>query len=68
MPYHWILNENGNIEFPIPEDVRTPWFRSSGDLPRTCEYFNGTMYEKIEETAKKHPFNIALDFMGKHVT
>ena len=68
MAYNWTLNEEGKIVFPIPEEVKTPWFRSTGDLPHTCEYFNGTMYEKVEETAKKHPLNIALDFMGKHIT
>ena len=68
MGYNWTLNENGNIVFPIPEAVKTPWFRSTGEIPHTCEYFNGTMYEKIEETAKKHPLNIAMDFMGKHIT
>ena len=68
MEYKWTINEAGNIEFPVPETVKTPWFRSSGDLPHTCEYFNGTMYEKIEATAKKQPLSIAMDFMGKHIT
>ena len=62
------INENGNIVFPVPEGVRTPWFASEGDLPSTLEYFNGTMYEKVEAVAKKQPLNIALDFMGKHIT
>jgi hypothetical protein len=70
MDYKWSYNynENGRIVFPIPETVKTPWFRSRGDLPVTLEYFSGTMYEMIEEVAKKHPLNIALDFMGKHIT
>ncbi len=68
MSNNWTINENGNIVFPVPETVKIPWDRSRGDLPLTIEYFNGTMYEKIEETAKKHPLNIALDFMGKHIT
>ena len=68
MSNNWTVNENGNIVFPVPETVKIPWNRSRGDLPLTIEYFNGTMYEKIEETAKKHPLNIALDFMGKHIT
>ena len=62
------INENGKIVFPIPETVRTPWLAHRGDLPATLEYFDGTMYEKVEETAKKQPLNIALDFMGKHIT
>ena len=65
---NWTLNENDKIVFPIPEGVKTPWFDSRGEQPKTLEYFNGTMYEKVEEIAKKHPLNIALDFMGKHIT
>ena len=68
MANNWTLNENGNIVFPVPETVKIPWDKSRGDLPLTIEYFNGTMYEKVEETAKKHPLMIALDFMGKHIT
>ena len=68
MANNWTINENGNIVFPVPDTVKIPWNKSRGDLPLTIEYFNGTMYEKIEETAKKHPLNIALDFMGKHIT
>ena len=66
--YDWTLNENDRIVFPVPEKVRTPWKDYRGDLPFTLEYFNGTMYEKVEEIAKKHPLAIALDFMGKHIT
>ena len=68
MANNWKINENGNIVFPVPDKVKIPWDRSRGDLPLTVEYFNGTMYEKVEETAKKHPLMIALDFMGKHIT
>ena len=68
MSYGWTINERGNIVFPVPEDVKTPWFSSIGDLPKTLEYFNGTIYEKVEQTAKEHPNQIAMDFMGKHIT
>ena len=68
MATEWKLNENGNIVFPIPEGVKTPWFKSKGDLPETLEYFNGTMYEKVAKSASEHPMAIALDFMGKHIT
>jgi len=68
MEYKSVINENGNIEFPIPDTVKTPWFVSIGNLPKTLEYTNGTIYEKVEAIAKKYPMNIALDFMGKHIT
>ena len=68
MAYEWTLNEKGNIVFPVPEKVKIPWDKSRGELPLTIEYFNGTMYEKVEEEAKKHPLAVAMDFMGKHLT
>lgn len=61
------LNDNGRIVFPVPETVKTPWLASRGDLPATLEYFDGTMYEKVEEIARKHPLNIAIDFMGRPI-
>ncbi len=66
--YDFTINENGKIVFPIPDGVNTPWFRSTGELPRTLEYYNGTMFEKVESIAKRYPLAIALDFMGKHIT
>ena len=68
MAYEWKLNEDGKIVFPVPDTVKIPWDKSRGELPPAGEYFNGTMYEKIEETAKKYPLVVALDFMGKHIT
>lgn len=67
-PRIWEVNENGKIVWPIPEGVNTPWFKSSGKLPHTLEYFNGTMYEKVAAAAKKNPGAIALTFMGKNIT
>ena len=45
-------NEEGKIIFPVPENVKIPWFNSDKRLPKTLEYFDGTMYEKVEEIAK----------------
>ncbi len=33
-----------DIVFPVPETVKTPWFGSTGELPTTLEYFNGSIY------------------------
>lgn len=68
MEYNRKMNEKGNIEFPIPEKVRTPWFESTGDIPHTLEYSPGTMFGMVEEVARRQPTGIALDFMGKHIT
>ena len=58
-------NREEKITFPIPKNVRTPWFDHLGDLPATLEYDSGTMYEKVQAVAKAYPNNIAFDFMGK---
>lgn len=49
-------------------EVKTPWIKSLGDMPSHLEYFQGSMYEKVAETAEKYPDNIAFDFMGKSTT
>lgn len=64
----WEVNEKGNIVFPVPEKVKIPWKKANGELPLTQEYFNGSMYEKVLDTAKKYPNGIALTFMGKNIT
>jgi len=45
--------------------VKTPWEGSMGDVPMHLTYFEGSMFEMVEQTAKKYPGNIAFDFMGK---
>lgn len=62
------INENGRIEFGIPEGVATPWKGALGDIPMRTEYFNGSICEMVEEAAKKYPNNVAFDFMGKPTT
>lgn len=46
-------------------DIKTPWINSMEGIPMTLEYFRGTMFEKVEDTAKKYPDLVAFDFMGK---
>ena len=47
------------------ETVKTPWEASMGDVPMHLDYFQGSMFEAIEEIARKYPKYIAFDFMGK---
>ena len=56
------------MRIEIPEKVKTPWFKSNGDLPRTLDYFSGSMYDKVALAAKATPNAIALTFMGKNIT
>ncbi|MBR2577325.1 MAG: AMP-binding protein, partial [Erysipelotrichaceae bacterium] len=48
--------------------AKAPWKDYLGDLPFTLDYFEGSMFEKVEEIAKKYPNNIAFDFMNKPTT
>ena len=66
-PRIWEVNKNNNIVWPIPQGVRTPWFKVRKNEEVTLEYFNGTMFEKVEQVAKKYPMNTALTFMGKNI-
>lgn len=48
--------------------VKAPWKDHMGGVPFTLDYFDGSMYEKIEEIASKYPSNVALHFMGRSIT
>lgn len=45
--------------------AKTPWKNYMGDVPMHIDYFQGSMFEAVENIAKKYPKNIAFDFMGK---
>ena len=48
--------------------AKMPWSSHVGEIPLYLDYFEGSLYEKIEEIAVKYPKNIAFDFMGKSTT
>ena len=48
--------------------VKNPWENHLGDVPMHLKYFEGSMFEVVEKTAKAHPDNIAFDFMGRSTT
>jgi len=45
--------------------AKTPWKDSMGDVPMHLDYFEGSMFEMVEQVAKKYPNQVAFDFMGK---
>ncbi len=57
-----------SLTFPIPKTVKTPWFRSAGEIPTTLNYFDGSMVGAIEATAKCLPDTPAYNFYGNVVT
>jgi len=48
--------------------VKTPWYKSLGDVPAHLQYFEGTIFEAVEKIAEEHPGAVAFDFMGKPTT
>ena len=45
--------------------AKTPWKDSMGDVPTHLDYFEGSMFEMVEQVAKQYPNQVAFDFMGK---
>lgn len=45
--------------------ANTPWKNFMGDVPMRLSYFEGSMFEAVEQIAKKFPNYVAFDFMGK---
>ena len=48
--------------------AKTPWEPYMGEVPMHLDYFEGSMYEMVEQTARKYPDYVAYDFMGKSTT
>ena len=47
------------------EALKAPWLKYYGNTPHSIDYPEKTMYEMIEDTARRYPDNIAYEFMGK---
>lgn len=56
------------VGYPKPEGVKTPWYQVAGDLPVNLRYYNGSMVDTIEATAKGYPKGMAYDFFGNKVS
>ena len=48
--------------------AKAPWKAHLGEVPFSLEYFDGSMFEAVENIAKKYPNNVAFDFMGRSTT
>ena len=48
--------------------VKTPWKDYMGEVPMHLDYFDGSMFEAVENIAKKYPNSIAFNFMGRATT
>ncbi len=57
-----------SVSFPVPEGIKTPWFKAAGDIPVTLNYYNGSMVDTIEATANAIPNTYAYNFYGNKVS
>ncbi len=48
--------------------VKAPWLNFRGEVPAHLDYFGGTLYQAVEECARKYPDYTAYVFMGKKTT
>ena len=46
-PYN-VKYQTRSITWPVPANVKTPWFKTAGDIPTTLEYFDGSMVDAME--------------------
>ena len=49
-------------------EIRTPWEGSMEGIPMHLDYFEGSMFDKVEDRAKRYPDYVAFDFMGRPTT
>ncbi|MBQ6545067.1 MAG: AMP-binding protein [Lachnospiraceae bacterium] len=49
-------------------EIRTPWEGSMEGIPMHIDYFEGSMFDKVEDRAKRFPDYVAFDFMGRPTT
>ena len=49
-------------------NIKCPWEKYMGEVPMHIDYFEGSMFDKVEMIGKQYPNNIAFTFMGKSTT
>ena len=47
------------------EALKAPWLKYYGNTPSSIDYPEKTMYEMIEDSARRYPGNIAYEFMAR---
>lgn len=58
----------GFIKNEKPENKEKPWLKYYGDVPESLNYFNGSMYDYLKDTASKNEKRSAYSFYGNEVT
>jgi Acyl-CoA synthetases (AMP-forming)/AMP-acid ligases II len=44
------------------------WHKHYGNIPRTLDYFDGSMWEIIKQTSEKYPNYVAINYYGTKIT
>ena len=52
----------------MSQALSAPWLNFYGDMPKTIQYPHKTIFEMIQDAARKHPNNVAYEFQGKQTT
>ena len=52
----------------MSQALSAPWLNFYGDMPKTIPYPHKTIFEMIQDAARKHPNNVAYEFQGKETT
>ncbi|MBQ1477923.1 MAG: AMP-binding protein [Erysipelotrichaceae bacterium] len=63
-----VKEETEITEAPVEITAKMPWKGHTGGVPLHLDYFEGSMFDKVEEIAGKYPHYIAFDFMGRSTT
>ena len=50
------------------ENKEKPWLKHYGNVPESLNYFNGSMYDYLKDTASKNEKRSAYSFYGNEVT
>ena len=48
--------------------IEKPWLKYYGDVPESLNYFNGSMYDYLKDTASKNEKRSAYSYYGNEVT
>ena len=51
-----------------PINKEKPWLKYYGDVPESLNYFNGSMYDYLKDTASKNEKRSAYSYYGNEVT
>ena len=52
----------------VKENKEKPWFKYYGDTPENLNYFKGSIYDYLKQTANNYPDYVAYKYFNIHAT